>query len=300
MVVAPPKSRWYKPRQLAIAASIALGTLMIPVAARRLPALQNRPEYQVGCEQITMSPAPHWIPADLARQVFEKAGLKNREPLQDPQLSERVAAAFHSHPWIEKVVSVRKSFPARVHVDVVYREPAAMVRGVDGFYPVDRHGTLLPARDFSPSDVERYPVIERVSSVPLGTLGEPWGDPAVSGAALLASTLNQSENGKPAFWSEMGLAAIVVPQRVALAENADELQFELRTSGGTLISWGRSPASRHPGELTAAQKMQRLADFRRDFGGFDDPHGPWQIDIRPWQGIQRSTLARQHRDTELQ
>lgn len=96
-------------------------------------------------------------------------------------LSERVAAAFYTHPWVQEVRSVRKSYPARIHVDVVYREPVAMVKGVDGDHPIDR-SILLPARDFSDADIERYPVIERVASVPMGKLGESWGDPAVSGA----------------------------------------------------------------------------------------------------------------------
>jgi hypothetical protein len=300
-VVEPPvaprlkaKSWFFQPRQLIISALIAMALITIPVLIRRMPNLDSRPEYQIGPEHVTITPAPGWVPQNLVRQVFEQAGLVERESLQDPALSEKIAAAFHVHPWIQKVVSVRKSYPARVHVEVVYREPVAMIRGIDGYYPVDRRGVLLPAQDFSSDDVANFPVVERVASVPMGKLGEPWGDPVVSGAAELAAVLSKEQNGK-SWWKELELASILVPRRVALTESMDELQYELRTSGGSEILWGRGPQSTHPGELTVAQKIQRLANFHSDYGGFDDQHGPQKIDIRPWQGIEidRGFLARE-------
>ena len=111
--------------------------------------------------------------------------------------------------------------------------------------------------------------------------------------------LNKEHDGKT-WWKELELASILVPRRVALLDSADELQYELRTTGGSEIAWGRRPDSSHPGELTVAQKIQRLVDFQSDYGGFDDQHGPYQIDIRPWQGIQRGVLAREPGNTQLQ
>lgn len=282
-----------------IAAAIAMTIIMIPVLARRMPKLNDRPEYRVGVDQISVSTPPQWIPPDLAKQVFLRAGLEGNQSLLDETLSERVAAAFYTHPWVQEVRSVRKTYPARIHVDVVYREPVAMVKGVDGYYPIDRHSILLPARDFSDADIERYPVIERVASVPMGKLGESWGDPAVSGAAELAAALHAKRDGKDSWWNALELTAILMPRRVALIENADDLEYELRTKGGSEILWGRGPNSRHPGELAVAQKLQRLGEYLRDYGGFDDAHGPYQIDIRPWQGIDRGILAREVRETTM-
>jgi hypothetical protein len=117
-------------------------------------------------------------PAEIvAGQVFSTTGLGEQLSLLDPTVSERVAAAFHTHPWIERVISVQKRWPARLVVDVIYREPVAMVRGIDGFYPVDRHGILLPARDFNARDVQTFPVIEQVTSAPAGRLGKTWATP---------------------------------------------------------------------------------------------------------------------------
>lgn len=299
IVTSRAKSWFFRPRQLMITAAVAMTMIMIPVLARRMPKLNDRPEYRIGSEQVSISTPPAWIPGDLAQQVFVRAGLEENQSLLDATLSERVAAAFHTHPWVQEVRSVRKTFPARMHVEVIYREPAAMVKGVDGYYPIDRHGILLPAQDFSDADIERYPVIERVASVPMGKLGESWGDPAVSGAAELAATLNAKRDGKDSWWSELELTAILMPRRVALIEDADELEYELRTKGGSEILWGRGPNSRHPGELAVAQKLQRLSEYQRDYGGFDDAHGPYQIDIRPWQGIDRGMLAREVRETTM-
>lgn len=294
------KSRFFQPRQLIAAASAAVCLLLIPLVIRRLPSLKDRPEYHIGPAQVVISPAPRWIPLDLTTQVFERGGLASNESLQDPALSERIATAFHAHPWIQKVVSVRKSFPSRIHVELVYREPVAMVRGIDGHYPVDRRGVLLPARDFSDADVERFPVIEGVASVPMGSLGDSWGDPVVSGAAELACILNKQKKDGTSWWKDLDLASIVVPRRVALTDSADDLQYQIRTSGGSEILWGRGPDSTHPGELSVAQKIDRLTGFRDDYGGFDDQHGPWQIDIRPWHGILRDGLAREASDTVRQ
>ncbi len=303
VAAAAPKRRsvnwFFRPRQLTVTASLALLWVLMPVISRHLPQLKERPEYQVGPEQITLNTPPEWIPDDLVAQVFERAGLHSDESLLDETLSERVAAAFYTHPWVENVRSVRKSFPAHLYVDVIYREPVAMVKGVDGFYPVDRNSILLPPRDFTEADIQRYPVIERVSSVPAGRLGQPWGDPTVSGAAQLAAVLNRSENDKKSWWEKLELEAILVPRRVAFTEEQDQLEYQLLTKGGSEIQWGRSPVTQHPGELTVAQKLQRLDEYRRDYGSFDDSHGPWNIDIRPWHGIGRGLLVKENSESTI-
>lgn len=287
--------RLFRPRNLVLAAGLASLWLFYPLLKRQVPRLDDRPEYRIGPEQVTLNPPPRWIPGDLVQQVFERAGFSEAESLLDDTLSERVAAAFYTHPWIEDVVMVKKSFPARLQVQVVYREPVAMVKGVDGFYPIDRHAVLLPPGNFSVDDTRRYPVIEGVSTVPVGRLGEAWGDPVVAGAAELANVLiRETEDGaRDSWWKKLELQAILVPRRLALSGGQDQLEYQLRTLGGSEILWGRAPTTRHPGELAVAQKLQRLTEYQRDWGGFNDQHDPYLIDIRPWHGIQRSLLARQ-------
>lgn len=166
-VARPLRRRLFRPGTLCFLACIVTSIVLFPVYRRWIPELDSRPEYRISEGKIVLTPPPRWIPADIVRQVFDQAGLDGPMSLQDPTLCERIAAAFHTNPWIEKVVSVRKAWPARLYVDVIYRRPVAMVLGTDGFYPIDSEGTLLPGRDFAAADVDRYPIIENVTSVPL-------------------------------------------------------------------------------------------------------------------------------------
>ncbi len=285
-------ARWlFRPWRLVIAATVAMSWLFWPQVAQKLPKLDDRPEYRVTAEQVTISPPPRWVPPDLVEQVFHRAGLDDGPlSLLDDTLSERVAAAFYTHPWIDDVHRVSKTFPAHVVVEVTYRKPVAMVEAVDGCYPVDAAGRVLPPQDFTIADLERYPIIQNVSSVPIGGLGESWGDPAVTGAAQLAEVLQQ-ESGGQTLWKAMNLQAILVPAGSAPNAGSEDLEYQIRSSGGSRILWGRGPTTQHPGELTVEQKLQRMTAFYRDFGSFDDGPVPQAIDIRPWQATRRSRLA---------
>lgn len=285
--------RWvFTPMRLVTAATLALLWLSWPVVERQLPQLDNRSEYRVGVDQIVVTPPPRWVPEDIVGKVFARAGFDESLSLLDPELSEKVALAFYTYPWIERLKQVRKSFPARVYVEVVYRKPVAMVEVAGGGYlPVDRHGHLLPEKDFSPADIDRYPLIKGISTAPVGYHGEPWGDPAVTGAAQLAAVLTKPNEAGQSWWTALGLKTIFAPRRLAADEELDDLQFELGSPGGSRIVWGRPPSTAHPAELTVAQKLERMAEYHRSYNGFDDGPAPFLIDIRDWHSTRRSLLA---------
>lgn len=286
--------------RLAIASALALGWLCWPQVERQLPVLEDRSEYQIGTSQITITPAPRWVPVDLVERVFDRAGFDETLSLLDPSLSEKIALAFHTHPWIERLQQVKKSYPARVHVEVIYREPVAMVEVPGGGYlPIDKHGYLLPEKDFSTADIDRYPLIRDVASVPVGR-GESWGDPAVIGAAQLAAVLTRENEVGQSWWKMLGFKSIVAPRQVAMANETDDLQYRLITKGNSEILWGRAPTTAHPAELTVAQKLERMAEYHRSYNGFDDTPAPFQIDIRHWQGTKRSLLATETPPTSRQ
>jgi hypothetical protein len=293
--------RWvFRPKRLVVVSTLALLWLFWPQVRQELPTIADREEYLVGPAQVTITPLPRWVPSDLVEQVFHRAELDKPLSLLDEQLSERIAVAFYTHPWIEDVHRVSKVFPARVQVEVTYRQPVAMVKGIDGHYAIDRHGYLLPPRDFSLADVEQYPVIHQISSTPKGGPGEPWGDPAATGAAQLAAILLQTNEAGQTWWEALDLQAILAPGR--LTPNADpaDLEFQIATPGGSRIRWGRAPDTKHPAELTVAQKLQRMVDYHRDFGSFDDGPAPQAIDIRHWQATRRSLLATEDREASRQ
>jgi hypothetical protein len=217
-------------------------------------------------------------------QVVENANLPEKLSLLDKNLVVEIAEAFQLHPWVEEVVSVNKSFPAKVSVVLSYRCPVAMVEVRQGQYPIDCHGVLLPPQDFSVADTRSYPIVTGVVSTPQGPAGTEWGDKVVEGAAELAKELSP-------HWKKFGLAAIVAPRSVEDHGKIDEGVYVLLAKGGSRIVWGHAPGTSHPGELSTKQKIGRLDDYVTKFGGFDHPQGPYQIDIRHWRDISRMPLS---------
>ena len=290
--------RWcFRPQRLAIAAALAIGVLFWPQFQKHLPDVESLPEYQVTIEQISVTPPPRWVPEDLVADVLRRVHLDDAMSLQDPTLSERIAAAFVTYPWIMRVHRVTKSFPPRVHVEVTYRKPVAIVRGIGGYYPIDESGCVLPGNDFSGSDIQRYPIVENITSVPQAGQGDSWGDPAVEGAAQLAALLIEPDESGNVLWDAWGLKAIKAPSLVGLPDENPVLEYRIETAGGSTIIWGRSPASQHPGELSVAKKLQRLSDYYRDFrddGGFDNSPMAHVLDVRGWRGISLRSM----RDSE--
>lgn len=278
------RRRVFHPRLLVVIAAVIAAIIFIPRITRWLPDAGARNEYQLAAAEIEITAPPRHVPVDLVEQVVKNAKLRETLSLLDDDLAERVAKAFRGHPWVAEVVQVRKSFPARIEVELKFREPVAMVAVTDGLYPIDANAILLPPIDFSVADARRYPVIRGVQSLPHGAEGRPWNDPAVTGAAQLAEMLRP-------HWKKLSLAAIRLPRRTTAEVDPKNLTFELETRGGSRILWGRAPGTDHPGELKTKQKIGRLEKYLADFGSFDYPHGPYEIDIRHWQEISRRPLS---------
>jgi hypothetical protein len=284
----PLIERIFRPATLMLLACAAGSVVLTPWFLQQLPDLQTRPEYQLAFDRIELSRAPHdHVPTDLLRQIQRQHEFPEQVSILDETLVNRLAAACAAHPWIESVSEVRTTYPPRIVIQLNYRRPACLVGLKSGWYPVDPEGVLLPPSDFSAADAERYPVVRNVRSVPAGPAGKSWGDPVVLAGARLAETLR-------ADWPELQLAAIVAPKPSSAKVDPADLIFSLSAKGGSRIVWGRAPGSGHPGELTAAQKIGRLQKYLQEFGGFDQPRGPYEIDIRHWQEISRRPLDPRH------
>lgn len=292
----PPSwiDRIFQPGMLTILACAAGAAVLAPWFVRQLPDLQSRPEYQVAFGEIELSPKPSGqVPVDLVRQIQRQHDFPEWVSTLDQNLTQRLSTAFREHPWIERVREVRMSYPPRIEVQVEYRRPVALVALKAGLYPIDPEGVLLPPADFSPQDANRYPVVQNVRSVPNGPAGQPWGDPVVLAAARLADVMQND-------WPELQLSAIMAPKPDKAIVDPAELIFTLSAQGGSKIVWGRAPGSGHPGELTAVQKIGRMHKYLREFGGFDQPRGPYEIDIRHWQEITRRPLDPRQIDAAME
>ncbi len=197
-------------------------------------------QYQVHSEHISISPTPEWIRPDEGSEKSEDRiktevlrDLTRSGPLSllDTDLTVRLAEAFSSHPWIARVDRVSKRFPSGVEVSVAYRVPVAMVEVHDGsgVLPVDEQAVLLPTRDFSVDEAERYPRIAEIYSAPPDVVGKRWGDAAVLGGAQIAAALGSD-------WQQLGLARIVPVERKP-ARSGFEYTYRLFTHSGTTVDW---------------------------------------------------------------
>jgi hypothetical protein len=275
----------FQPARLLRFALLAGAAVLAPWLYRQLPPLSSRDEYRLTLDKIVIDPAPVApIPAELFEQVKKRAELPEKLSALDGQLPQRLAEAFALHPWIARVIEVRNEFPAAVKVTVEYRKPVALVQVPHGYYAVDGDGILLPPQDFTKADASEYIVIKGITSTPQNGAGHRWDDPALTAAAKLADLLAPK-------WKQFQIASIITPRDVPVSSDMETLQFDLLTTNGTRILWGRAPGTQHPGELTPTQKLGRLNKYLAEFGSFDRPSGPYEIDIRRWQEITRRPLV---------
>ena len=272
-----PSRHW-----LMLGALAALGGILGAPARESWHSLFRAPEYQLQRREIHITQPPRWIPGDFTREIVSNCELPSRISLMDPNITRELHDACSLNPWVERVHSVRKTFPPRVTIELDYRRPLALVCIDSGEFPVDESGVVLPQPRQLLTDSESYPRIEGIRTAP-GMVGHPWGDPLVIQASALAAILEP-------FWKELQLAAIVVPSTSHRPDSFDDGVFELRAVDGSRILWGHSPDSDHPGSLPTQTRLQRLRDYNRQLGPFGSHHGAHLIDLRPLGEISRRPL----------
>lgn len=230
-------------------------------------------DYRLIPRDIVISQIPPWIHSDIKTEVMRDASLDGSLSILDDDLTKRIANAFSLHPWVAKVHRVSKHHPARVEVELSYRQPIAMVEVSGGLLPVDGDGTLLPSEDFSPALAKRYPRIARIESHPTGPVGGNWGDVHVAGAAQIACVIGDR-------WQKLKLYRILAPVRGVGDRDVDGYTYELATHAGTRIIWGRPPGSEPTGEIPALNKLVLLERLATEHGTLDGTGGPQYFDLR--------------------
>ena len=250
----------------------------------------DQEEYRISAKQIEVSPRPEWVKTDVVADALSGLSLEGSLNLLDAQLSKRLYDAFAVHPWVEKVQRVTKQYPARVQVDLVYRRPVCMVevvgspRAANGqvlpgeLLPVDEQGVLLPAGDFPLNVRLQYPRLAAIASSPHGPAGTPWGDPRVHGGAEVAQAVSD-------VWREFNFTSIVPSAKAESGPSKDEFSFEINTASGTRIIWGLRPTTEMPGEVAAAEKINRLRRHISESGSRTSSDIPQVIDLRGWHNL---------------
>ncbi|MCA9137230.1 MAG: hypothetical protein KDB00_10735 [Planctomycetales bacterium] len=221
---------------------------------------------------VTLSPAHEYVRTDLVSEVYRDTRLSELSPL-DRRVTEKLASAFVSNPWVKHVRSVRKLPGGKIEIDVDYRRPvavfhltgdkewlqtiddylasigAAIQGGADNaYFPLDGDGVLLPTEKMTSEDTRNLIHIEVSRVFPTGTKGTPFGDRRVESAALLAKLLD-------AVRDNVRVAKIVVSgdPRFNLVP-----ELELTLGDGTQLFWGSPPGMEQPNERDARAKLADL------------------------------------------
>ena len=209
--------------------------------------------YGVDVNLIHVTQRPEHIANDITEVVYRDTKL-DQLSLIDPAATARIASAFSSHPWVSKVIAVRKLPGGQVDVHLQYRVPVAMVyvisrhpdvNGRPGFFAIDDQGVLLPTTEFTREHTMRYIHIEIPDVYPTGGVGSHFGDPRIVGAAKLA--------------------AMIAPYRESLDTRSIQIhetsrtlpvpQYQLVTHTGESLLWGSAPGQEIYGESKAEEKL---------------------------------------------
>lgn len=280
-----------KPSTMLVLATLCITPVAIGLYYREVQKLGVQPERQLTPEKVIVLDRPDWVPAGIAEDVFKLAELEPETSVFSSGLAEKLATAFAKHPWIASVERVELRGPAEAIVTANFRKPVAMVRTERGAYPIDRDGVLLPPKDFTAIDVHRFPVIVNPPILPQGPAGTFWGDISIAGAARLAEVLVPDGDKQP-YWDKYDLASISLPEKTTGKWSIENIEYRLRTTGGSEVVWGLAPGLDSPREPSTEIKLKRMQKHYVDFGGFDGQQGPYEVDIRKWKEIVRRPIPR--------
>jgi hypothetical protein len=196
-------------------------------------------------EMVELLGVAPWVKSDIKTEALRTASLDGGVPIGDPELPNRLARAFDTHPWVKQVVSVKPRHPAAAVVEVLCREPVAMVSVKGGLLAVDAEGVVLPSGDFTAESAAEYPRITGIDSSPQGPEGSSWGDMSVEEAAAVAVVIGPE-------WKS--LALVDCRPKTVLGARV----WELVGPDGQVILFGSAPGQEREGEPSAAGKVARL------------------------------------------
>jgi hypothetical protein len=259
----------------AVIAVAAIGGSMYAWRRWGEPAMQSS-EYLVTPENISVTPQPAWIHANVKDEVIRTA-VFSELALLDRGLVEQVAQAFALHPWVKSVVRVEKRYPAQVAVELEYRQPVIVVKidapDEQGLLFLDEESVLLRSGDFAPSQARNYLRIGAAGETPTSVYGTPWGSERIAGAARIAAAWGDQ-------WQTLGLYWIT-----AVRSSVGELTYELRTQDDKVrVVWGAAIGRESAGEAPAGQKIAALAQYVNDKGPLGKSGEGVVIDLRELAG----------------
>lgn len=251
---------------------------------------------------IEATPQPEWLHAEVKSEILRDVNITGSSIL-DTELTKRIHAAFASHRWISKVRSVKKSYPAKVEVDLDYRQPIAVVEvqksdGKPGLVFIDADTALLSHADLAPGHLTEKQADSLGAGLASGYLritggklsaagkmyGHSWENQSLLGAAQIANAWKDQ-------WKSTGLFRIAITEDT----NAD-IVYEMLTKDNHRIVWGHAPGQEVPGEPKPAEKIQQILTAIKKQGSLSSALEKESIsDFRP---VKQVRTAKQKADVK--
>ena len=224
-------------------------------------------------EDIALTPLPQWVSPMLQNQLRDKVASKLDTAMQQRHL-DAAARQLAGNPWVKHVIEVRRVSRDRVMVEATYRQPLAVVRGINGYHLVDDEGVRLPGL-YSEVQLDQLalPVLVGTASGP-PPVGRVWPGQDLQAGLSLAGLLMDQPFARQ-------IQAIDVGQR----DTRGRVRLALITHG-TVVRWGLPPDRELAIEPDAQTKLNRVAqlfDQRAFVEGSDqvvDIYGP-AVFVRP-------------------
>ena len=204
---------------------------------------------------IEVTDPPSHVRSNIVKAVYRDTAMEGLSIL-DRQATAKIASAFSMHPWVRKVVGVRKLPGGAIDVRLEYRSPVAMVHVFKPndpetrsyFFPVDGDGVLLPGNEFAEAETRNFIYIEVPGVYTNNAVGTPFGDQRVEAASRLAAVL--SDYREDAQIRSIGVHGD--PRQTEVP------QMELTMHSGARVTWGSPPGNEAPGEPTVEMKLRSL------------------------------------------
>lgn len=212
----------------------------------------------VSTDDVLLADAPGWMSPEVrARVATAVAEQVSSNPLDGASLRE-AARALASEPWVARVERVQRLASGKVEVRADYRQPMAVVEGLDGYHLVDDQGYKLPGLYYR-DQVGRLglPLIVGVQAAPPGRPGQQWpGDDLQAGLDLVKLLAGER------FFNQ------IESFDVGTRDNRGRLRLALRTRTG-MVLWGLPVGQESAVEQSAMTKVSWLRRVNAEKGSVD-------------------------------
>ncbi len=230
---------------------------------------KQRQDTPITAEMIELVDAPVWMSEGIKDQVRQTASAQiDPDPMDGRSLRE-AADVLRQDPWVREVIQVSRRTGGRILVSARYRQPVAVIEGMDGYHLVDDQGVCLPGL-YQANEVKGLGLVMvlGVSTPPPANAGEVWpGEEVSAGLSLIRLLAAEPYMDK--------IRSFDVGQR----DERGRLRLVLHTEDGT-VRWGLPPGEEHAIEPDAQVKLGWLRQLaQRDAtlssgGRIIDIYGP--------------------------